>query len=347
MAPVFMRSTSYVGSLGCACPFLAQTCLFLLFGLYGVGPWVLIGAMNAPLNELRRLAASAQNRQTETGIPRVSMVQGRIPEHALTGVYEPMINLILRGGKSMTVGANTLHYDPATYFVMTVDLPAVGAVHADKDGNPYLAIALTLDSTVIADLLDDLSDPVQTVSPGPRAATSFSVAAVTPELMDAWVRMLRLMEHPGDIPGLAPVYEREILYRVLQGPHGSLLRDVATPDSTLGRIRRSIQWIRENYAEPLRIGTLAELAAMSESAFHRHFKAATALSPLQYQKQLRLMQARQLLTSRGASVTGAAIEVGYESATQFSREYARAFGLPPSQDAARILSERGRAGLPG
>lgn len=271
------------------------------------------------------------------------MVQGRIPEHALSGIYEPMINLILRGGKSMTVGTSTLHYDPATYFVMTVDLPAVGAVHADSDGSPYLAIALSLDSTVIADLLDDLSGPARAAPHNPGPSASFSVATVTPELMDAWVRMLRLMNHPNDIPALAPVYEREILYRVLQGPHGSLLRDVATPDSTLGRIRRSIQWIRENFADPLRIGALAELAAMSESAFHRHFKAATALSPLQYQKQLRLMRARQLLTSRGASVTAAAIEVGYESATQFSREYARAFGLPPSQDVARIHSEFGRA----
>lgn len=156
--------------------------------------------------------------------------------------------------------------------------------------------------------------------------------------MDAWVRMLSLMERPRDIPALAPVYEREILYRVLQGPHGQLLRDIATPETALGRVRKAIQWIRQHYAAPLRIGTLAQLAAMSESAFHRHFKAATALSPLQYQKQLRLLQARQLLTAQGASVTAAAMEVGYESATQFSREYARAFGLPPSQDAARILA---------
>lgn len=298
--------------------------------------------MTSQLNELRRLAASAQNRRTETGIPRVSMAQGRIPEHALSGIYEPMINLILRGGKSMTVGASTLRYDPATYFVMTVDLPAVGVVHAAADGSPYLAIALSLEPTVISNLLDDLSDLAGATPRNRLPAPSFSVATVTPELMDAWVRMLRLMDHPRDIPALAPVYEREILYRVLQGPHGGLLRDVATPDSTLGRIRRSIQWIRQNYADPLRISALAELSAMSESAFHRHFRAATALSPLQYQKQLRLMQARQLLISQGASVTTAAIEVGYESATQFSREYARAFGLPPSQDAARILTERGR-----
>ncbi|PZP58975.1 MAG: AraC family transcriptional regulator [Pseudoxanthomonas spadix] len=266
------------------------------------------------------------------------MVQGRIPEHALSAVYEPMINLILRGGKSMTVGGSTLHYDPATYFVMTVELPAVGQVHAAADGSPYLAVALNLDAGVIGRLLDDMqgADLCRGAASGPVAA--FSVATVTPQLMDAWVRMLSLMERPRDIPALAPVYEREILYRVLQGPHGQLLRDIATPETALGRVRKAIQWIRQHYAAPLRIGTLAQLAAMSESAFHRHFKAATALSPLQYQKQLRLLQARQLLTAQGASVTAAAMEVGYESATQFSREYARAFGLPPSQDAARILA---------
>ena len=295
--------------------------------------------MNDPLKELRRLARSAENRRTETGIPRVAMVQGRIPEHALAAVYDPMINLILQGGKTMTVGERTLRYDPATYFVMTVDLPAAGTVHADRNGSPYLAISLTLDAEIIANLLHDAGPASSSVSPGNVSRPSFSVASVTPELMDAWVRMLGLMEKPGDIPALAPAYEREILYRVLQGPHGHLLRDIATPDSTLGRLRKAIQWIRENYASPLRIRALAQHAAMSESVFHRHFKMATALSPLQYQKQLRLLQARQLLVAHGKSVTAAAVDVGYESATQFSREYARAFGMPPSQDAARILRE--------
>jgi len=308
------------------------------FGLRDRCQSCFINPMKTQLNELRRLAATAQNRLTETGIPRVAMVQGAIPEHALSAVYEPMINLILRGGKSMTVGQKALHYDPATYFVMTVDLPAVGAIHAASDGSPYLAVALTLDANILGRLLEDLEGPAMASPVSSRPVSAFSVATVTPELMDAWVRMLGLIERPRDIPALAPVYEREILYRVLQGPHGQLLHDVATPESALGRVRRAIQWIREHYAAPLRIGGLADLAAMSESAFHRHFKAATALSPLQYQKQLRLLQARQLLITQGASVTAAAMEVGYESSTQFSREYARAFGLAPSQDASRILA---------
>jgi AraC-like DNA-binding protein len=298
--------------------------------------------MTNQLNELRRLAARAENRRTETGIPRVAMVQGRIPEHDLAAVYEPMVNLILTGSKTMTVGKQTLHYDPATYFLMSVDLPAVGAIHAAADGAPYLAVSLTLQPAVIASLLGDLPDsPAGPVSSSP-GDYGFSVAAVTTELMDAWVRMLTLIEHPADIPALAPAYEREILYRLLQGPHGKMLRDIATPDTALARLNHAIQCIRRDFAQPLRVSALAEMAAMSSSAFHRRFKAVTALSPLQYQKQVRLLHARTMLVTGSANVTSAALEVGYESATQFSREYARAFGLPPARDAARILAERRR-----
>jgi AraC-like DNA-binding protein len=290
--------------------------------------------MQDQLKELRKLAARAGNRRTETGIPRVAMVQGAIPEHQLAAVYDPMVNLILQGSKSMTVGNRTLDYDPATYFVMSVDLPAVGVVRPAATGEPYLAVSLTLDPALLATLLADLPKPA---GAGAQEA-GFSVAAVTPELMDAWVRMLRLMERPDDIAALAPAYEREILYRVLQGANGWMLRDIATPDSALSRVNLAIQWIRRDFDKPLRVEALADRAAMSASAFHRHFKAVTALSPLQYQKRIRLLQARMLLVSGGRSVTSAAFDVGYESATQFSREYARAFGLPPAQDAARVLA---------
>ncbi|KIF55246.1 AraC family transcriptional regulator [Pseudomonas fluorescens] len=281
------------------------------------------------------MAQHAENRRTETGIPRVAMVQGEIPEHMLAAVYEPMINLILQGSKCMTIADRTLHYDPATYFVMSIDLPAVGQVHPSADGEPYLAISLTLDPVVLTTLLADLPKPL-----GQHEQDSgFSVAAVTPELMDAWVRMLRLMGRPEEIAALAPVYEREILYRVLQGPHGWMLRDIAAPDSAMARVNLAIQHIRQDFAEPIRVDALAQLASMSVSAFHRHFKAVTALSPLQYQKRVRLLQARKLMVANARSVTRAAFEVGYESATQFSRDYARVFGLPPSRDAVRILAE--------
>lgn len=291
--------------------------------------------MNTQLIELRALAAKAENRRTETGIPRVAMVQGAIPEHMLAAVYDPMINLILQGSKSMTVGDRTLRYDPATYFVMSIELPAVGSVHPTDSGEPYLAVSLTLDPMVLSTLLADLPKPGGRYENDP----GFSVAPVTPELMDAWVRMLRLMNRPEDIAALAPVYEREILYRVLQGPHGWMLREIAAPDTAMARISLAIQWIRQSFAEPIRVESLAQKAAMSVSAFHRHFKAVTTLSPLQYQKRVRLLQARTLMVASARSVTSAAFEVGYESATQFSRDYARVFGLPPARDAARIMGE--------
>jgi AraC-like DNA-binding protein len=260
------------------------------------------------------------------------MVKGEIPEHQLTGIYEPMINLILQGGKTMNIGDRTLSFDPASYFVITVDVPATGVVRQGGPGHPYLAVSLTLRPEILADLLTDL--PPAGRSDGFSGA--YSVCPVTPELLDAWVRLLRLMRSPQDIPALAPAYEREILYRVLQGPQGWLLRDIGTPDSTLSQIRRAIQKIRDHYAEPVAMETLADVAAMGLSTFHRRFRAATGMSPLQFQKQIRLLQARTLLVAGSGSATGVAFEVGYESPSQFSREYSRAFGLPPAKDAASV-----------
>jgi hypothetical protein len=167
------------------------------------------GPMETQLNELRALASRAENRRTETGIPRVAMVQGAIPEHQLAAVYDPMINLILTGSKTMTVGERTFRYDPATYFVMSVDLPAVGAVHPAASGEPYLAVSLTLTPAIVTNLLADLPKPVGGAVYGP----GFSVAAVTPELLDAWVRMMRLIERPDEVAALAPPFDAP--YRAL------------------------------------------------------------------------------------------------------------------------------------
>ncbi|ORM63616.1 AraC family transcriptional regulator [Pantoea rodasii] len=290
--------------------------------------------MENTLRELRELASGAGNQRTETGIPRVAMVQGEIPEHRLSAVYEPMINLILTGSKSMTVGGTTWHYNPATYFVMSVDLPAVGNVYPDEVTHaPYLAVSLTPKPEIIADLLDSM----------PKAAadslyhSGFSVAPVTQELLDAWLRMLSLIRKPDEIAALAPAYEREILFRVLQGPLGWMLRDIATPDTHLARIYTVVNWIKQNYMHPIRVEKLAEMAALSVSAFHRHFRAITALSPVQYQKQIRLMQARQKLVTSGETIMAIALSVGYQSHTQFSREYARQFGIPPSADIKHLV----------
>ena len=285
--------------------------------------------METQLQKLRLLASGANNQRTETGIPRVAMVQGEIPEHRLSAVYEPMINLILTGSKSMTVGDRTLRYDPATYFVMSVDLPAVGQIFTDEHTQaPYLAVSLTPEPEILATLLAGFPDS----GISNYCHSGFSVAPVTPELLDAWLRMLSLMNKPDEIIALAPVYEREILFRVLQGPLGWMLRDIATPDTYLARIHKAINWLKKNYIHSVRVEELAEMAAMSVSAFHRHFRSATALSPVQYQKRMRLMQARLRLSSSGESVTTIALSVGYQSHTQFSREYARQFGRSPTAD---------------
>lgn len=291
--------------------------------------------MDNQLNELRSLAAKAENRRTETGIPRVAMVKGKIPEHMLAAVYDPMINVILQGSKSMTVGDRTLRYDPATYFVMSIDLPAVGSVQPAETGEPYLAVSLTLAPTVLSTLFADLPKLANRLDNTP----GFSVASMTTDLMDAWVRMLRLMGDADAIAALAPVYEREIIFRVLQGPLGWMLREIAAPDSAMARVNLAVQWIRRDFAQPIGVERLAERASMSVSAFHRHFKAVTNLSPLQYQKRVRLLQARTLMVANAKSVMAAAFEVGYESATQFSRDYTKVFGLPPSQDASRIRGQ--------
>ncbi|UDQ81192.1 AraC family transcriptional regulator [Erwinia rhapontici] len=295
--------------------------------------------MEKQLQKLRELASGAGNQRTETGIPRVAMVQGVIPEHRLSAVYEPMINLILTGSKSMTVGGRTLNYNPATYFVMSVDLPAVGNVFPDNVTNaPYLAVSLTPKPEIIADLLDKI--------PGTGEASlyhsGFSVAPVTRELLDAWIRMLSLIRKPDEIAALAPAYEREILFRVLQGPLGWMLREIAMPETHLARIYKVITWIKTNYTQAIRVEDLAEMAALSVSAFHRHFRAITALSPVQYQKQIRLMHARLKLATSGENIMNVALSVGYQSHTQFSREYARQFGLPPSADLKKISLSHAR-----
>jgi AraC-like DNA-binding protein len=288
--------------------------------------------METMLEEMRRLTARAENRRTETGIPGVAMVRGSIPEHQLAGVYEPMINLILQGGKTLTIGDQVYHFDPASYFVMSIDTPATGTVHQAGPDKPYIGVSLTLDAAKIAGLLMDI--PEQRFVEGQRGG--YSVCTVTPELLDAWLRLLRLMHRPTDIAALAPAYEREILYRVLQGPQGWMLRDIAAPDSALSRVRTAIHWIREHYARDVEVEQLAHRVSMSVSAFHRHFKAVTAMSPIQFQKRIRLLQARQLLISQSVNASAVAYEVGYESASQFTREYARFFGQPPARDASHI-----------
>jgi len=277
------------------------------------------------------LVGRAGPRKTETGIPRLAMVRGEIPAHRLAAVYEPMINLVLQGSKVLTIGEQVLHYNAASYFVMSVDLPATGKVIPASEGKPYMAVSLTISAAVVSEMIS--SNPALSI---PDNAKGFSVCAMTDRLMDAWCRLLQLIETPQDIPALAPLYERELLYLVLQGPQGWLLQEIASAGSDLTKIHKSIQWIRQHYQKTLPVEQLADVAGMSKSAFHRHFKSITDLSPLQYQKQMRLLEARRLLLESQQGAAEISYQVGYESPSQFSREYTRFFGSPPTQDIAGL-----------
>jgi AraC-like DNA-binding protein len=285
------------------------------------------------LNDLRVLALRhAKGRRTETAIPGVIIGAGRETTQPLATLYEPMHCLILQGAKEVMIGDRLIRYDSASYFVASIEVPASGRIVQASPAQPYLGASLALDRGALAALLPDVPGRVE------APTTGFAISPVTPALLDPWLRLLRLLDTPQDIPVLAPLLEREILYRLLQGPLGSALRQVALADSRLSRVRQAIAWIRMHYNAPLHMEELAGQARMSAASFYRHFKAATAMSPLQYQKQLRLQQARRLLMA-SYDVSQAGYSVGYESASQFSREYARMFGAPPARDAARLRSE--------
>jgi AraC-like DNA-binding protein len=279
------------------------------------------------MDELRSITMRAGNSWTDTGLPRVAMVRA---EACADQVYEPMLHLVLQGSKRLSVGNQFLRFEQGSYFVVPVDLPATGDIQSDGPGQPYLAVSLTLDPAMIAAMLVEMRDAGTTPSP-----SGFSVSAATPELIDAWLRLMRLIDHPDEAALLAPLIEREILFRVLLGPQGGKLREIASADSRLAQVRPAIGWIRDNYAEPIRAEPLAAMSGMSVAAFYRHFKAVTSMAPIQYQKRLRLLTARRLMLFEARDAGSVAYSVGYESASQFSREYARMFGMPPARDAAR------------
>ena len=239
--------------------------------------------------------------------------------------------VVLQGQKTLSIGDAVSRYVAGSYFLVPVDVPATGQIHSAATDQPYLAASLTLDPVVISTLL--FEDPS---TAKPSSGFCFEPVQAPAEMIDAWLRMLRLMDRPHEAAALGPKAEREILFRALQGPLGGVLRDVARPEGRLAQIRRATQWIREHYTEPFRVEPLAMMADMSVAAFYRHFKSVTAMTPIQYQKRLRLLRARWLLLFDTQDATSIAYTVGYESASQFSREYARLFGLPPARDAARF-----------
>ncbi|MDX6282070.1 MAG: hypothetical protein QOH03_3141 [Kribbellaceae bacterium] len=250
------------------------------------------------------------------------------PEYSLT---EPLLVVMAQGAKQLLLGDKVYEYRAGDVLIVTADLPVTGHFIGASPELPSLGIGLVLRPATIAPLLLESARP-RTALSGPAMATG----PATPELLDASARLLRLLDTPDDIPVLAPMIEREILWRLLTGPYADVIRQIGLADSSLTHISRAIRWIRDNYAEPMRIADLASLAGMSPAAFHRHFRAITELSPLQFQKRIRLQEARALLASHSGDIAGIGHLVGYDSPSQFNREYRRLFGTPPGQDATRL-----------
>jgi len=292
------------------------------------------------LDELRdRIAAHARpGLSTPIDGLLLSRVTTVEPYHVLT---EPLLIIMAQGGKRLMLGDAVFEYRSGQYLIVTAELAVTGHFLRSDAKTPSLAVGMRLRPAAIAALLLRAPAPRR-----PRTTTNPSViatGAADVELLDALVRMVRLLDRPCDIPVLAPLIEQEILWRLLTGPHADMIGQIGRADSELNHIGRAISWIRENYAEPMQIADLAGLAQMSASTFHRHFRAITAMSPLQFQKHIRLQEARALLVAKAGDVAGIGHLVGYDSPTQFNREYRRQFGLPPGQDAARLRTGDGVA----
>ena len=258
------------------------------------------------------------------------------PSEQLHTVYSPSLCIVAQGAKRSIAGASVLAYGPGQYLTVSVDLPVIGEVVAASPSKPYLCLKLNLDCTQLSDLLLDARLP----APAEREPDlGLAVSALTPEMLDAAVRLVGLLDRPSAIPTLAPLYERELLYFLLAGEQGDRLRQIARAEGRTAQIVKAIRWITARFREPIAVEDAAAEAGMSPSSFHEHFKAVTAHSPLQYQKLLRLQEARRLLVSTGSDAASAAFAVGYSSPQQFSREYARLFGAPPQRDAARLRAQ--------
>ena len=272
----------------------------------------------------------------QTAIPRVLLYRSSRPTEPIHSVYEAAVCFIAQGRKQAMIGDRVLVYDRAQYLVVSVDVPIIGQILDASPEKPYLCLCLNLDPAALGALmLETQVYDADSDQPGP----ALSLSTVTPELIDAAVRLLRLLAKPQDIPILAPLAEREILYRLLNGEQASRLKQIAFAESKLQQVNRAIRWIKQNFREPFSIDAVASEARMSSSALHQHFKAVTAMSPLQYQKQLRLQEGRRLMLSQSIDAAMAGHTVGYESPSQFSREYARMFGAPPGRDIERLRAE--------
>ena len=284
------------------------------------------------LAEMGRLIAAHARPDLQTSIPGLllSRVETTEPDYSLT---DPLLVVMAQGGKRLLLGDQVFEYRAGELLVVTTDLPVTGHFLDATPQTPALGVGLVLRPATIAELL--LETAPRGSSRG-DAGPAIATGEAGPDLLDAVARMLRLLGSPADARVLAPLVEREILWRLLTGPHGAIVRQIGLADSSTSQVGRAIRWIRDNYTEPTRIEDLARMAGMSTAAFHRHFRAVTTMSPLQFQKRIRLQEARALLVAKPDDVAGVGHLVGYDSPSQFNREYRRLFGAPPGQDSARL-----------
>jgi AraC-like DNA-binding protein len=294
------------------------------------------------LDELRELLDRHARPDLATAIDGVRICKAdhtAAPESSMSGT---VLAIVAQGRKRLALGDRFYDYGPGQYLVASVDLPVTGYVIDAAPGSPALGFGLALEPAAIAELMLQ-------AGPGdlPRSAGSprpgITVSDTPDELLDAVVRLLRLLDQPRDRRTLAPLIKREILWRLMTGDQGDAVRQLGLADSNLRHITRSAQWNRENYARPFRVEEVAQLSGLSVSAFHRNFQAVTSMSPIQFQKHIRLQTARLLLANSPNDITGVGNRVGYDSPSQFSREYRRLFGAPPSSDAERMRDRAGRA----
>jgi AraC-like DNA-binding protein len=267
--------------------------------------------------------------QPMTAIPGLSLSRRDAPTQPTSHMYEPIICLIAQGAKRVLLGDDTYVFDAHHFLITSLDLPTVVQIIQASREKPYLSLRLKLDQREISQLMVDSN------LPPPRAQQSsrgMATGEVTLPLLTACQRLIDLLAAPQDIPILAPLIQREILYRLLVGDQGVRLRQIASAGSQSHQIAQAIDWLKSYYTLPLRIDDLAAQVHMSTSTFHHHFRALTAMSPLQYQKWLRLNEARRLMLTERLDAATAAFQVGYESPSQFSREYSRVFGAPPLRD---------------
>jgi AraC-like DNA-binding protein len=288
------------------------------------------------ISRVSRLAAHEGAHPTH--IAPLTLIRYSSCSQSLASVYEPSLCIVVQGRKRAELGGDVYIYDALNYLVVSVTLPVIGAVIEASADAPYLCLRIALDRSVIAELLLQ-SQRAKASLRESRAQRGLFLASTDAAMLDAVLRLLRLLDEPDDAAVLAPMVLREIHYRVLVGELGPRLKELCVSDSQTQRVARAIDMLRTRYAEPVSIEELAEAAHMSQSSLHHRFKEVTAMSPVQFQKQLRLHEARRLMFTEGFEAARAAHRVGYESASQFSREYRRLFGAPPRQEIQTIRGE--------